>query len=380
LGAPLPALRGVPGTLARANAMRNPRRTSATAAALMVGVAVVTLFTVLAASIRASTDASVRQSFGGDLAITSANFVGDLSPRLADDVGRLPEVAAAAGLATTAVLVDGTGTAVSVSDPGRLAAVLDLDVRDGSVAGLGDRRLAVADQTATDHGWRLGSEVRIGYPDGTTDRLTVGAVYRARTVVGNYLLPRAAWAPHATQDIDSMVLIGLRDGVDLAAGRTAVERVAAAYGNPSVRDRSELADTLSSGVDTALGIIYALLALAVLIALMGIANTLALSIHERTRELGVLRAIGLTRRQLRGMVRWESVLIAVFGTIGGLGLGVFLGWAMVRAAGADIGTFAAAPIRLVVVLAIGAAVGVLAAVRPTRRAARLDVLAAIATE
>lgn len=381
LGAPLPALRGVPGSLARANAMRNPRRTSATAAALMVGVAVVTLFTVLAASVRASTDASVRQSFGGDLAITSASFVGgNLSPGLADEVGRLPEVAAAAGVANTAVLVDGTGTGVSVSDPARLAAVLDLDVRTGSVAGLGDHRLAVADRVATDHGWRLGSGVQIGYPDGSTEQLTVGAIYRARTVVGDYLLPRTAWAPHATQDIDSMVLIGLRDGVDLATGRTAVQRVAARYGNPSVRDRGELADTLSSGVDTALSIVYALLALAVLIAAMGIANTLALSIHERTRELGVLRAIGLTRSQLRGMVRWESALIAVFGTVGGLGLGVFLGWAMVRAAGADIGSFAAPPARLLVVLAVGAAVGVLAAVRPARRAARLDVLAAIATE
>ncbi len=373
LGAPL---RGVTGKLARGNAMRNPRRTAATAAALMIGVGVVTLFTVLGASIRASTDAAVRQSFGGDLAITAGGFGSGLSPKLADDIGRLPEARAAVGLARSAVLIDGAGTAVTVSDPGPLSKLLDLHVRDGSLDGAG---LAVAESVATEHGWHLGSIVHIGFADGVTRDVPVSAVYSARTAVGDYLLPRALAAAHSAQDIDTTVLVGLRDGVELSSGRVAVERVAAAYGNPSVQDREQFADTLSAGVDTMLAIVYALLGLAVLIALMGIANTLALSVHERTRELGVLRALGLTRRQMRGMVRWESVLIAVFGTIGGLGLGVFLGWALVRAAGADIGSFAAPPGRLLIVLAVGAAVGVLAAIRPARRAARLDVLTAIAT-
>jgi putative ABC transport system permease protein len=380
LGAPLPALRGTTGALARGNAMRNPCRTAATASALMVGVGVVTLFTVLGASIRASTDAGVRQSFGGDLAITGSGFGAGFSPKLAGDVRRLPEVRAAAGVANAAVQVDGAGTAVSVSDPDQLDQVFDLDVGTGSLAGLGEHQFAVAAPTAAEHGWRVGSTVRIGYPDGVVEPMTVGAVYSARTVVGDYLLPRAGWTAHATQDIDATVLVGLRPGVDLAAGRAAVERVAAGYGGPTVRDRAEWADALSTGVDTMLAVVYALLALAVLIALMGIANTLSLSIHERSRELGVLRALGLTRRQLRSMVRWESVLIAVFGTVGGLGLGVFLGWAMVRAASADIGSFAAPLTRLLVVLAVGAGVGVLAAARPARRAARLDVLAAIATD
>jgi putative ABC transport system permease protein len=323
----------------------------------------------------------VRQSFGGDLAITAQGFGGGgFSPRLADDVARQPEVKAAAGVATASVLVDGTATAVSVSDPARLSQLLDLNVSAGLLTGLGDRRIAVAATAAADHGWRLGSTVRIGYPDGAAETVTVGAVYSARTVVGDYLLPRPAWAAHATVDIDSLVLVGLADGVDLETGRAAVKRVTAGYGNPDVRDRAEWSDALSTGINTMLAIVYALLALAVLIALMGIANTLSLSIHERTRELGLLRAVGLTRRQLRRMVRWESVLIAVFGTIGGLGLGVFLGWAMVRAASTDIGSFAAPAGRLLVVLAVGAAVGVLAAVRPARRAARLDVLAAIATD
>jgi putative ABC transport system permease protein len=380
LGAPLPALRGTTGALARGNAMRNPRRTASTASALLVGVGVVTLFTVLGASIRASTDASVRQSFGGDLAVTAPGFGAGFSPRLADDVRRLPEVQAAAGLARAGVQMDGTGTAVTVSDPDQLGQVFDLDVGAGSLGALGRHGFAVNATTATEHGWQLGSTARIGFPDGSVEPMTVGAVYSARTVVGDYLLPRAAWTAHATVDIDTTVLVGLRPGVDLVAGRAAVQRVAGGYGSPTVRDRAQWADALSTGVNTMLTIVYALLALAVLIALMGIANTLSLSIHERTRELGVLRALGLTRRQLRSIVRWESVLIAVFGTLGGLGLGVFLGWALVNAAAANIGSFAAPPARLLVVLGVGAAVGVLAAARPARRAARLDVLAAIATD
>ena len=155
----------------------------------------------------------------------------------------------------------------------------------------------------------------------------------------------------------------------------------ARYGAPAVRDRAEFAASLSAGVDTMLAIVYVLLALAIVIALLGIANTLALSVHERTRELGLLRAVGQTRAQLRAMVRWESVIVALFGTVGGLGLGAFLGWALVRAASTeDIGAFSAPVGRLLVVLAAGAVVGVLAGIRPARRAARLDVLAAIASE
>ena len=129
-----------------------------------------------------------------------------------------------------------------------------------------------------------------------------------------------------------------------------------------------------------LGIVYVLLFLAIVIALMGIANTLSLAIHERTRELGLLRAVGQSRRQLRSMVRWESVIIALFGTVGGLGLGVFLGWALVQAASAGgFGTFAAPVGRLAIILVAGAVAGILAGVGPARRAAKLDVLAAIAT-
>src|SRR5205085_858379 len=139
-------------------------------------------------------------------------------------------------------------------------------------------------------------------------------------------------APHAVQEIDATVLVDLRPGVSLSQGRAAVERVADEYGGPDVKDRQQYVDDVTQGVTMLLGLVYVLLALAIVIALMGIANTLALSIHERTRELGLLRAVGQTRGQLRSMVRWEAVILSSFGAVGGLGVGVFLGWALVRAA------------------------------------------------
>jgi putative ABC transport system permease protein len=149
-----------------------------------------------------------------------------------------------------------------------------------------------------------------------------------------------------------------------------------------VQNRQQFLDAQGAQVDVLLRVIYALLGVAILIAGMGIANTLSLSIHERTRELGLLRAIGQSRRQLRAMVRWESVIVATFGAVGGVGLGIFLGWGMIRALAASegFGTFALPVVPLAVIVLLGAGLGVLAAVRPARRAARLDVLAAIATD
>ena len=190
------------------------------------------------------------------------------------------------------------------------------------------------------------------------------------------------WAAHSVLQVDTRVLVELADDVDPAAGRAAVQAVTAAFGSPDVFDREEYTASLAGDVDQVLSLIYVLLALAIVIALMGIANTLSLSVHERIRELGLLRAVGATRRQIRSMVRGEAVVVSLFGTAVGLGLGTFLGWALMRAIAADqgMGLFSVPVGQLAIVLGLGAMVGILAAVRPARRAARLDVLAAIATE
>ncbi len=382
LGAPVRRLRGVPGALAQQNAMRNPRRTAATASALMVGVAVVTLFTVFAASLKASVDTTVKRTFAGDLAVTTGSFGGGaLSPALATTLAKNPEVKAAAGLGEGVARIGGRDETVTITDTRVAPEVLDLGVQSGSLADLGPASLAVSSDTATSRGWVVGSVVPVTFTDDTTTDVTVGAIYDEDNLVGDYLLPRETWAPHAVQDLDTAVYVALADGVGLDEGRAAVEAVTAQYGDPDVLDRAEYADQATRGVNILLGLVYVMLALAILIALMGIANTLSLSIHERTRELGLLRAVGAARSTLRSMVRWESVIIALFGAVGGLGVGLFLGWALVQyRADAVTSVFSAPVAQLVIVLIAGGVAGVLAGIRPARRAARLDVLAAIATD
>jgi putative ABC transport system permease protein len=377
LGAPLARARGVSGALARRNAARSPRRTAGAATALMIGVGVVMLFTVFAASLRTSIEHSIGASFGGDLAIQAGGPGTGFDPGLARQLGRLPEVAAAAGMGEGDVLIDGVGSTVKVSEPGDLTRVLHLETTAGSLAGLGAARIAVSTTAAGARGWRVGSPVRMTYADGTVTPLAIGAIYRPSEVVGDYLMPRRVWSPH--ESLDSDVFVELRAGVGPSAGRTAVERVARAYGAPRVQDRRQYIDTQAKDVTQLLGVVYVMLALAILIALLGIANTLSLAVYERTRELGLLRAVGATRGQLRSMIRWESVIVALFGTVGGVTLGVFLGWALVRAsAEQDTSTFTAPVAQLLFIVAGGGFAGVIASVRPARRAARLGILDAIA--
>jgi putative ABC transport system permease protein len=384
VGGPLTLRRGMSGTLARRNAMRNPRRTAGTASALMVGVAVVTLFTVVAASVKQSIDDTVSEQFAGDLVIAQTDFSGaGLTPELEPAVGALPEVDVATGLGIAPMAVDGDDTVASLIDPASIGRVLDLNVSQGSVDDLGDREVALFADYAADHGWALGDDVPVSYSDGATDELTVGAIFENDELVDEVVLPEAAYARHAaTRASDIVLLVDLLDGVSTAEGEAAIQPVADRFGAPDVQDRQEYLDSVAGEIDQLLTIIYVLLVMAIVIALMGIANTLSLSVHERTRELGLLRAVGQSRRQVRRMVRGEALVVALFGTVGGLGLGTFLGWAMVKTieAAEGLGAFAVPTGQLGVVVVLGAAVGVVAAVRPARRAARLDILQAIATD
>ncbi|MDX3569027.1 ABC transporter permease [Streptomyces sp. ID05-47C] len=386
LGSPLGRLRGVTGALARRNALRSPKRTAATASALMIGVAVVALFTVFGASLKATMDQTVSRSFAGDVAVSTPSFGAGgsgLSPRLAPAVAALPEVDTAVGLGRGVAEVDGRGWALTVTDPAALERSFDLGAVEGNLRALGADGIAITREEADRQGLAPGDTARLTFTDGRTTPFTVRAVYGQSELVGDYVITRAAWAPHRTQDADTLVAVTFADGVGADTGKAAVEQVAERFGNPDVQTRDEYARSSAAGIDMMLTLVYALLALAVLIALLGIANTLTLAVHERTRELGLLRAVGQTRSQLRAMVRWESVLVAAFGTAGGLLLGTFLGWVLVRASdGASDSAFAFAlpPAQLAVVALVGLAAGALAGLRPARRAARLDVLRAIATE
>ena len=387
LGRPVTAWRGVAGTLAVRSATRNPRRTAAAATALMIGVAVVTLFTVYAAGLRAAAVSGVSDSFTGDIAITAGGFSGGpvssgLSPTLAASVTRIPGVATVSGLAGGNAQVAGESASVTAVATGTIGRVLNLHPIAGSVSGLGRQQIAVSQIQATDHGWRLGSPVRLVLPDGTAVTATVGAVYTSRNLVGDYVLPLALWEPHTAQLSASVIYVKLAPGASEPAVAAAITRAAASYGKPTVASHSSYVADAGKGVSTFLGIVYALLALAIVIAVFGIANTLSLSVYERTREIGLLRAVGQTRSQLRSMVRLESMVVSAFGTVGGLLLGGFLGWALTRAGERSSGLTAVSfpPTQLIVIAVLGCLAGVLAAIRPARRAARLPLLAAIAVE
>jgi putative ABC transport system permease protein len=381
LGAPQAAWRGMTGVLARHNAMRNPRRTAGTATPLMIGVAVVSLFAVVAASLKQSIDDAVDKQFTGDLVIIGEGS-GGVSTDLAPAIAELPEVAAASPEGGGPARVDGESTLVTTFDPATIEAVEDLEVHEGSLRDVEVDQVALTVEYADENGLGLGDPVTVVYPDGVTERLTVGAVYEDDVSEGGGpRLHRDAYLPHTSRPADVNILIALADGVTPDEGEAAVQQVADRFGAPDVQTNQEFIDTIAAEIDVILTVVYVLLILAIVIALMGIANTLSLSIHERTRELGLLRAVGQTRDQTRAMVRAEAVTVSLFGTAGGVGLGVFLAWALVQAlAGEGFGSFAIPTGTLAVVVALGALVGVLAAARPAHRAARMDVLDAIATE
>jgi putative ABC transport system permease protein len=384
LGIPLTLRRGGSGELARGNAMRNPRRTAGTASALMIGVAVVALFTVMGSSLSSSVRESVVGTIDADLLVVDEGFSGGgMDPALATTLTDLEEVEVAVGLGYGAALFDGEEQEFTVTDPEPFAGSLDIDVTAGSLGSLTPTQIGISASTAQDNGWALDDTVDVTFVDGAALSMQVGAIYEQEQLAGGIVMPRETWVQHSTRNLDNVNAITLADGVALGDGTAAVRSVTEQFAAPDPQTLDEYADDVAGQINQFLGIIYVLLALSIVIALMGIANTLALSIHERTRELGLLRAIGQTRPQLRRMVRGESMIIAVFGTVGGIAVGCFLAWGLVAALGAtdaELASFSAPVTQLLVITVVGALAGVLAGIRPARRAARLDVLDAISTE
>ena len=384
LGSPFTLRRGGWGELARGNAMRNPRRTAGTASALMIGVAVVALFTVMGSSLSTTVRESVVGTIDADLLVVDESLTGSgMDPALATTLSDLDQVDVAVGLGYGAALFDGEEEELTVTDPAPFARSLDIDVTDGSLGDLTAAQIGISTSIAESNGWALDDTVQVTFIDGETVPLDVGAIYDQDQLAGPIVMSRSTWVEHSTRNLDSVNAITLTDGVDLEQGTAAVQAVTERFAAPDPQTLEEYADDVAGQINQFLGIIYVLLALSIVIALMGITNTLALSIHERTRELGLLRAIGQTRQQLRSMIRAESMIIAVFGTMGGVAVGLFLAWGLITALGttdAELSSFSAPVAQLVVITVIGALAGVIAGIRPARRAARLDVLGAIATE
>lgn len=393
IGTPIAWLRGTTGKLARGNAIRNPKRTAGTASALMIGAAVVALFASLASSIKYSMTELIDSSFGGDLVVRTDGFSGaglpiDLSGRIA----ALPEVDTAVPLRDSPITFE-TADAAFDAGAGKTDWVVATHVADmqtfvdigdvtGSLDAMGAGTMAVSTEWAADMDAAIGDSVRVRYVDGQVGALTIAATYTEPDLMGDVLVDTTVVDPHTADPSDFLVLVDAADGVALDDAKAAVAAVSASAGDPLVETSDEYLDAQASQLDAALGLVYGLLALAVVIALIGIANTLSLSMHERTRELGLLRAVGQTKRKLRSTVRWESVIISIFGTLGGLALGTFLCWGLIRAIATSEGfaQFSPSYSTLGVVLGVAVVAGVVAAWRPARRAAKLDILAAIATD
>ncbi|HEX2275090.1 MAG TPA: ABC transporter permease, partial [Acidimicrobiales bacterium] len=227
----------------------------------------------------------------------------------------------------------------------------------------------------------LGDKVPVRFKDTGTKELTVTMIYGENQPAGDYLLGLEAYEANFADQFDTLILIDKADGVSAETARAAIQRAADDFPGAEVKDRTGFKEEQTSFVNQMLGLVYALLALAIVIALLGIGNTLALSILERTRELGLLRSVGMTRSQLRSAVRWESVIIALQGTFLGLLIGVFFGWALVEALDSEGINHLSIPVgQLLTIVVLAGVAGVIAAIAPARRAAKLDVLRAIATE
>ena len=378
LGAGYQRVFGAVGRLARENALRNPRRTAATASALMIGLALVTTMSVLGASINKSIEVAVSKEFTTDFLVSSPTFT-PFSTTIADRIRDLDGVGEVVQQQSVSADVEGDNFFITAADSAEVTDVYDLTMVDGTMDA-GDGQIALSDDVADAVSADVGDTVTLSFPAGDQDAEVVG-VYEQSNVVSNALVPFSTLARADIPRQDATVSVNAADGTSPSELGAELDDLVADLPTLTVQDQEEFTDSIRAQVNTLLYLIYALLGLAIIIAVLGIVNTLALSVIERTREVGLLRAVGMSRRQLRRMVRLEAVAIAVLGAVLGVAMGLLFGVVLQRAvADQGITDLAVPVVQLVVFVLVAAVVGVLAAVLPARRAAKLDVLRAITTE
>ncbi|SFK91414.1 ABC transporter permease [Geodermatophilus ruber] len=381
LGGLLARVGGTSAQLARRNALRNPRRTASTATALMIGLALVSTVTVVASSMKASVAEVIADSSKADFILKAASATAPGIPaQLAEELRAVDGVDTVTQMRFGPAQVDGATTFVAAVDPATVDAAANLDVSSGAVTDLDDRSVLVSDDVAGAQGWAVGDTVEIVYAQTGAQQFTVAGTFGNTDLIGSdYLTTLATHTANGGAPLDIAVLLVAAEGTDLDTLRAGLETVTAAYPNAQLDDAASFTESQAATIDQLLAIVTMLLALAVIIALLGIVNTLALSVFERTRELGLLRAVGTTRRQVRAVVRWEAVIVAVLGALLGAVLGLAFGAALTRGLAEEGLAVVEIPGgRLVVYVLAAALAGVLAAIGPARRAAKVDVLQAVA--
>jgi putative ABC transport system permease protein len=385
LGWPLPKLDNLTGTLAIENTTRKPRRTATTASALMIGLALVGFFFVLGSSIKASAGAAIEDGLRADYVLSVSGFSGGFSSELGETLDEAPEIEAVTSLRFGFWDNDGAEDFIMGIDTRTVEQTIELGVVAGSVDALTDGGVFVLEDIADEEGWVVGDTVRMGFvTSGLQEMEIVGIFSEANVVQANYLIGLETYEENFEgfgTDVDYVLAVKAAEGVSADSSRAVIEAAAVDYPNADVRDQVEYRESQEAQVDTILIMFNALLALAVIIAMIGIANTLALSVFERTREIGLLRAVGMNRGQIRRMIRWESIIVAVIGALLGVVIGLFLGVVVTSALGSQGIDVLAIPTGQIIGLVIfGVLAGLLAAILPARRAARLNILEAIAYE
>lgn len=372
---------GVPGKLGRENSMRNPRRTAATASALMIGLGLVVFVAVFGASAKASTTAILERTLKADFILTSPTFSG-FSTAAADDMRPVAGVETVSEIRQAEAHINDSTAFVTGLDPTTFSAVSEVGLVEGSLIDLAHPdTIAVFEDTAKDNGWTLGDRIDVEFPATGAVELAVAGIYSENGLIGDYAISLDTFDANVAQQLDVFVLVKARDGADVGAVQADLEEALKPFPNIEVQDQAAFRDKYATFLNQVLNLITALLLFAVIIALFGVMNTLYLSIYERTRELGLLRAVGLTRRQTRSMVRWEAVIISVMGALFGVVIGIAFGWAMQQALASEGFSELGIPGgQLALYVFFAALLGVIFAAFPARRAAKLNVLEAIAYE
>jgi putative ABC transport system permease protein len=385
IGKPLEGLRGVPGRLARENASRNPRRTASTSAALMIGVAFVAFMTIFAAGLKASIADAVDLGLKGQLIAQTTNF--SPTPAAARDVlGAVNGVETVSGVRFTKAIVAGEGRPnVTGVDPATIGDVFNVGWVDGSAAtlrALGPGEVLLSKRWSEDHDRGVGDALRVTTPTGARlDAKVIGVYDDDANLLGALTFSNAVLTADFNVRGDAFLMAATAPGRDVDALSDRADRiVSAAFPSVEVLTKDEFVERQEGQVNQLLALIYVLLALTLFIAGMGIVNTLFLTIHERTRELGMLRAIGTSRRQVKRMVRYEAVITALIGAVLGVVLGAIFAVLVTIPLKSEGFTISIPILQLVILLVLAALFGVVAAIWPAQRAAKLDVLQALAYE